>query len=290
MHIVQGNILVRIILEFSNLIFLLLCVSIMLDVKIAYLVLRSITILLHVIGFYMLFNTKGRTIFQRIQRFYILNLSASEMMLCIIGIVGNASRPYISKELSFSIQCFHQAGAVTLFYVTYYVLTLDRFMFAFLNFRYAVIVTLKKIYIFFAFVYCSTVTIPVVLILTVDPTASASLSDHLGLYYWTPANIAFILVAVLTYLYIFCSSQKRRRKMISHHNSNGIKRSRFLALVSTFLIGSFVLFFVIPDLIFTFFKLQNIPVSTTLTVATNTIFSAGYAIDAFLYIYLCRGI
>lgn len=241
---------------------------------------RSFPVIFHSIGFVMLYRTKYTKKFNKVQRFYLLNLSLSEMVICILNIVQG----YVSKEsiTRFYLSAFHKYTFVLMYNSSYLMLTLDRFLMAYLNLRYQVVVSLQKVYVLYFIIYVLSCTVGVMLCLF-RPRDYDQLYRHAIMFVWLPGDILIIIASMVTYAYIFLTRKTVRTK-ITTRKATSFKNS------SALLIASYVICFAVPDFVLAFFYLarNNLPKSGALLL--NILFSMAYSIDAFIYIFSLKSV
>ena len=165
----------------------------------------------------MLLKSKPSQTFNEIQRFYLILLSSVD---CIYAI------SYLTKEILELIQysgrdnhldMLHFATGV-FFYILYIglmtLLTLDRFLSVYLNLRYYLYWTLHRAKIAFGcLVLITCVTIPMFMSDTVRAMRWVPV-----LILWPFMELVFLLVATVTYTYLFQKLQNIRFHLVLLHN------------------------------------------------------------------------
>lgn len=243
--------------------------------------LRLLPLLLHIIAFTILYLTKYTSKFNQVQRFFLLNLSISEMSLCFIPIIRN----FINVEnIRFYLYCLQLFGFNLMFYLSYAVLTVDRFLVVFLHVRYKCIVSLQRVRRLFACFYGMAFlgTITLCLLHSQD---EKELSGDIAVYFWPLGDTLCTLIAVGTYMYIFLV-RKKLQKSIGINNSS---RSSAMSS-STLLIVSYVVTFAIPDFLSTAFAGSNTRKPEGLKIFINASYCVGFGVDALIYIFALKSI
>lgn len=246
-------------------------------------VFRSIPIFFHFIAFNILYRTKYSSSFNRVQRFYLLNLSLLEMGICSSSLIeGNLKHDSIEK---FYISVFQKCSIVVVFFFTYVLLTFDRFLLVHLNLRYPIVVTMQRVYRMYIFLYSSSFASAIVTCM-VHPHDNNQLSHNATIYLWIPGDLIIIVVSVATYLYIFL------RKNYFNKTIGGKRKSRQCSSMapSTLLVLSFVLAYAIPDLTYAYYHLFKGTISDPIHCIFSGIFSFAYSIDAFIYIFSLKSV
>lgn len=243
---------------------------------------RGVPILLHSIAFTMLYRTKYTNKFKQVQRFYLLNLSFVEISLCILSIITIISRGH---PVNFYFLWLRLFTFNTMFFVLYIMLTLDRFLIAFLNLRYYSIVTLAKVGSIIGCLYGLVFFISIIIYIVYP--RNGDFPHHLTNYFWPIGDVVYIVIAIVTYIYIFTSSRKMKPHRgigMGHHS----RRSRIPS--STVLIVSYLMTFSIPDFIWAGFDLSDKNLSTTLQTVAHGWYSFGFCVDAIIYIFSLKSI
>lgn len=246
----------------------------------------SIPIILHGIGFYLLYNTKYNLTFGKVQRFLLLNLNFIEVGVCILPLAYiNARIPLKHKNYLDYIQI---VGVTTMFYFVYFIITLDRLLMVYLNIRYNIVVTVKRI----RWVFCAGygMTGLVVLIISIQEPKEDLKRIFLS-YLNLPLCICFILFAASTYLYTAFSNRRRKTKFLKQQQMKTDRTKRFNRL-PYLLISSFLLFFIVPTLMFACLMIRGefYSMSQWVQVWSQLSYATTLSMDALLYIFSIKKI
>ena len=239
---------------------------------------------LHMYGFYLLYITRYMTNFKMVQRFYLLHLSFSEASISVLSLIRTILSPRLSEKHVFMFHVVQYGTLNVLFYVTYIILTIDRFMVAYLNICYNLIMTLTKIRRCFYVIYLWMILCGVLLMLF-HPMNIKKLYKHIVIFMWIPGDISFSMIATLTYSYIALKKRKMLDCRLPTH-----KHSKSAVYLPSLLIISFVVFYIIPDLINAGLFLTHVEIPLWFTLLTESLISFGYVADAILYTFSCRTI
>lgn len=247
-------------------------------------------ILLHIVGIYILCSTKYSTTFNKVQRFYILNLSAAELTLSLVIFMKHHIKPYVSREVLYYVQCVEQGYISCLLYIILFIITIDRFLMVHLNFHYHLVITVKKVRLIFSLVYTALLMVPLTLAVTSknDPDI---LYRNILFYFFMPADVTFTLSVSSIYGYIMYT--RRARDKITKTKSKALQKQnnlRIQTLLPALIIFTFFLFVVIPHLTYTCFKLLGIQVNELMQISLNTSYGTALSLDALLYIFSCKSI
>lgn len=267
---------------------------------------RILPLLLHSVGFYLLY-TKSTNI-NSSQRIYILNLSVSEMIMCLVSLIRTVIQAYKGTEDVF-FQIFY-----ILFYtysVTYYVfmifLTLDRLAEIYLNIKYSLYWSSKKTGYLVGATWLATTLATMACLLyfhIARNAAYAMISTSYVIYFSPVTDFIFLAVAAVTYSYIIHKLRSRSRIMpgttitrsgtrdieqsgISVDNTTQKSRPRSARLLlPSLLILTFTLTVVLVDVVYFLMTIKVVPNIDTLVYVFGVAFYIGLMLDAICYVML----
>jgi len=266
----------------------------------------SIAAILHSIGFYFLKRFKADSICSSSQRLCLLNLCFVEFLLSVNGIIIRMiiviTSPQLPLELVFTIECI-QIGFVNPWYISVMILlTFDRLLIVYLNIRYHLYVSTKK-----TALALSAALIMSGIVVTITMLAQKSWLErfHVLLAFVSPTyDLVFILVALLAYGYLYVQVQRnnaKRKKLLEGLSSNSnssatesaeatkeansswkrIKRGFYLP---TIFVLSFLCFWAIPDLVYTYYNWKKVPTPHNVKSVLTAMYPIGIIFDAVLYL------
>ena len=270
-------------------------------------VVYAISVVLHSFGFALLTRIKKTDTFGETQRLYLLNLSLTSAIYAGLAVFEEVYLAY--SELSDSLL------PVTLildgFLYTWYIfimtaLTFDRFLTLYLKLRYIYVWNIRKTIAMLAACCTASVTIAVVLYMT--HSKIDTLLTTLTLFVWPFLDFTFLFVAFFTYSYLLKTFRSNNvgiivpaKKSVGHthhshetaaacnHNSLetasfSLKKARRGFIVPSLLVSSFVVCWLIPDLIYFGCELSGDHV--TYSHIVDWMYPFGVLSDAIIYI-LC---
>ena len=232
---------------------------------------------IHAIGFCLIYKIKHKQKFKKIQRFYLLNLCFAEFSISFLQPIILLFREYISEDVSFYLFCHIGGGLALLLFLTYLMLTLDRFLMAYLNIRYAIVMKIKVIHRIYYGIYIASVLLTLTLCLL---NRRGTLMLELFLYVWTPNNTLILVISIVTYLYIGIYSRKNR----SIRNSTR-PADRFSIALPSLLVTSFIIFHVLPCLVVTYFIITEFKIRQLLYTISMVSYIIALTTDALLFIF-----
>lgn len=270
-------------------------------INLTLLVLNIMNILLHGMGSYLL-RIQYRKGKKNPQIIFILNLSVCELIMNFLESVRriiflfklSSSVVLMLEEVQKYVLIVMFTGISFVFYMDMLYLTIDRLLCILLNLNYNY--------------YCKSSRAKYVLYITwtvgITMAISVSLAHRYLTYNWETAffmyfyptlEFAYIMVAFITYTVIFIRYRQSTRLMRSLSNRDGtcanknegvhmVRKTRFL--VAIFLITSFILFMLIPDLVYLFYGVLGGNLSKTLLAVCWISYAISNLADGFIYIFL----
>ena len=258
-------------------------------------ILRLVDIVLHSGGIYLLVscNRRGR---ESVQQLYIINLSVTEICFSVlwlfvipisklVSICDNLSA--IVKDIQhYAIMCIYTLVAFV-FYATMIFITLDRLLAIKFALKYRIYWNIKRAknlilvtwitggLLFLSIVMCHEFT-------------GFEFDIPFHMYFYTPLNFAFTILAIYTYTFIF----RQYRKSVDMQTRRSRRGSAFVVFYKSrfyrpvLIILTFVLFIIIPDLIYMFIVLIQNKRSEILLSACVISYSISNITDGCLYIFL----
>ena len=173
-----------------------------------------------------------------------------------------------------------------LYYFFMLLLTLDRFFLFYLNLKYRVLCTPKRI---LKCIYAIVVTSA---LFTVVLIASSKLKEQTFLQNTLKIMVcccifldsAYIVIVFITYGYIF-ALYKQRKKTRKMSNTRKENNDQFRLAVPTFIISSFILFSILPNFIIFFVTLDFLEAKVTTIRIIILMYRFGLLTDPLIYIF-----
>lgn len=216
-------------------------------------------------------------------------LSLTEINLFVPGVAFRIHLDkvsFLSVPLKSILYLIENTAMIQLVFIMF-ILTIDRLVCSIDALKYRYRVTKKRLRIAIAATFVFSVTVAVS-----KEVVYYFFNDHYALldsfvyYFFMIAGIAYVLLAVVTYVFIFWTT----RKVSSRANRAGTVRSeRKRFLISSLIILTFLLFYVVP---YTFhgklhFKL-DVFWTTIMDETTRTVMLMGLCADPVIYIFLSK--
>ena len=265
------------------------------DIQVLAVIAFIIPSILHAFGLFLLITTK----FDHenlTQRLYFIMLSFGELFISGLGVTGWIIN---NKKYEHPFKMIRTFFGYTLMYEVMIALTVDRFLKIFLNIKYPLY-----------WKYSRTVKLVVALfvlngVMCLTFWLNNTSIDTLNTYYFLPFDILFLIVAIVTYGYIFVkivNNWKIRSSELPVSNqtdSNQPKESIRIhqnklhkQFLSTFLLViSFCIFTVVPDLVYFYYGLNDYRDLKEWTRALMTIlYSTSYICDFLIYTFSSKPI
>ena len=289
----------------------------LLSITIVNLIIDILTIISHSLGLYLLRNVKASENFPEIQRYLLIQLSVCELVCGLLFLLtdliplliryGGDVNAELIIEIDIVLRVILNLPFFILFVFTMLLITTDRFLYVYLNIRYPLVCTLRKVKILFRFFQ---VILVLAVLLIIIFRQDASIMDNVALFTWPIGDILFLTVAITTYSYLFKKIRENRKidnqissrftrttseienklqSNIEAQSSHGtFKRNTSMKpfLMLALLILSYILFIVIPDEVYFWHLLFNIEINEQIYHIMTTLFKLGYLSDAVIYIFL----
>lgn len=263
-------------------------------------------VILHSLGCYLLteINKNGA---QSVEIMYIINLSACEaIMNCLELIRRVALLTHLHPDVESTVATVNQyilivmfTGVSFVFYCDMIYLTLDRLMNILLDIKYPLYWCETKAKYLLSGTWCA----GLIMCATVSVLRYSIGFDWEGAffkYFYPGINIGFIMLAVVTYVFIFKQYRKTRMNPVRLKNNaesqdgentqqddsawTVFRNSRFY--ISVLLILSFILFMVVPDMTYLMYGIINEKKNDDLAAACWISYAISNCVDAIIYILL----
>ena len=253
--------------------------------------------ILHLIGCYLLtsqYNSGAQTP----QQVFLINISITEASVNLLQLVLNhtydTNISWLKHTLKY-LKTVRGYGFVCVYFITMIYITLDRLFDILLNIKYPVYWNERRAIVLVLATWCVAQACAVGTCF-LQHHAQVQVYDILELYVYPVFGILFIAIATVTYVFIFrkykqsCVPPVARLSMCGDSLTSSLstyqmfRKSRFY--IPVLLIGTFIVFTAVPDLIqMTFVYLgyhNNIGVETLMRI----LWALSYLSDAFIYIWV----
>lgn len=264
-------------------------------------ILYSVSASLHFSGTILLRGLKSNSLCSSTQRMILINLCMVEMLLAINGVLIRAC--VITKMELTTIYYIEYVQIVFInpWYIFLMIfLTLDRFMAVHYNIHYPLKWSSKKTKLSLCAIPFTSFMISMVVLAYFKPwqriQAWRDLYDFLFFFVLPPINFMFLLVATLTYMYLYHKIRQNwteERRTVAHITSSTsdhqqispkeIKRGFY---TPTLLVLTFLLFWSIPDLVFSVYFYQNVILDSNIKFYLTLLYPIGTILDALVLVVL----
>ena len=250
-----------------------------------------LALLLHVIAVTLLCKLKSAAL-KGSQKYLMICLCFAEIGLCVTFISNRIIFIlHFQKHIISVIISIFQATVLGMMYaIVMIIITVDRFLEFQLTIKYTMFCTVRltKIVVLF-FIFLTSVVFSLVLVLFAR--SSWNYQKFLWLYVYVPGNIVFVVTASLIYFFIFKKLRKNRRDFERRRRDVNVcvqKKSTFKLFVPSFIIVTFVIFTVMPNLILVFSSMENIP--KLFQYIWMILYPTGSILDPLIYIFSLKAV
>ena len=221
----------------------------------------------------------------RNQRAIITALCACELAGASFTITSYLFEFYVSLLATDIILCFENIFTMLNYYFIMILLTIDRLLVFYLNIRYASRFNFKKLLkLIFSAVTVSFVTTVTILILIALRKRTWQQFESVIYIMFLSFDIPYILLAIVTYSYIFIVYRRHLKLKKNIQGSNN--KEHFKLLVPSLIIGTSLIFFILPDVLNVTYKYNLIIYSNDLVTYVATIlYRIGWIVDPLIYIF-----
>jgi hypothetical protein len=281
-------------------------------------ILININLILHSIGIYALINVYKNGV-QTVEQLYIINLSLVELATQLLDFIrhlpnfltfsDNASSTV--QEVQYYLKIVLFTGVCPVYYLSMNYITINKLIEVILNIRYSVYWNEGKAKILLKITWCISIIVCIGFSLSYR-FYKYQFEDVFYKYVYPMFNFGFIIMATFTYSFIFYQF-KQTRLPPSRYNSNQRKRysedlkkqkssiaSRFVRrstvtlkvfknsrfYVSVLLILTFLVFLVIPDVVYLVYGIILKNESQILETVVQISYELSFLADGFIYIFM----
>ena len=264
------------------------------------LLLNLLNTFLHTTGFYLLFYLykEGN---QEVQILFLINLSLVEGFVNITGFISQITFFYIetstiANEIYTYIWVIDDTGISFIYFMAITYITVDKWLEILLSIKYFLYVNERKVK------YLLTATWLIGLLFSIGLSVAVgvfkidyeNVEEKLVKFYYPTFDFIFIIVLVVCYAYIF--RQFKQTRVMPHQQQTSttvaVRQSTFLVFrkskffIPFLLTLTYVLFVIIPDLLYLFIAVVNDNFSVELDTACYISYAVSDLVDAILYIFL----
>ena len=277
-----------------------MCGNMDVALEIILLLINLLNTFLHITGFYLLFclYKEGN---QEVQIIFLINLSLIEGFMNITGFISQITFFYIetstiANEIYTYIWIIDDTGINFIYFMTITFITIDKWLEILLNIKYFLYVNERKVK------YLLTATWLIGLLFSIGLSVAVgafkidyeNIEEKLVKFYYPTFDFIFIIVLIVCYAYIF--RQFKQTRVMPHQQQTSttvaVRQSTFLVFrkskffIPFLLTLTYVLFVLIPDLLYLFIAVVNDNFSVELDTACYISYAVSDLVDAILYIFL----
>ena len=272
-----------------------------LAIEVVLIMLAVLNIVVHSIGLYLLVSLYkyGN---DEPQYIYIINLSATLLAfnICwfLLGVINVIAIISIPLEVGIYISIITSTVFIVAYYMTLAGITIDRFLEVLLNIKYTIYcgTTKAKLMVSISWFIAVVMTIATLLM---HELIAFNFEIIVTKYVYPIADFLFILIAVVSYSFIFhrykatrnhpsgVFRKGSRRKKVSNSSQSSIvvfRQSRFY--VSACLVLNFIVLVAVPDLIFLVANVDNHEHVHQPAEVLMILYNVSFLGDAWVYIFL----
>ena len=274
-------------------------------INVVLLAMNLLNLMSHCCGCYLLtcIYTHGRT--TTTQLLFLIHLSFIEAIRNLLSVfIGIFDFSIFHDTVCSVIQDYIDSIYSTTFYILYYMsmyyLTLDRLLAVRLNLRYSLCCTTRKAKYILVATWLFGITIGLSSVLISNGQESISYESY-KISVYLSCGIGYIIIAVVTYIMLF-KKYKNSLTMQTRNTRTGSSdvpptifkvffQSKFY--ISILLVTSFLVFMVIPELVYLFYGLRvgfDFPEDSILIFIIDILFAFSDLIDAYIFIFLKKNV
>ena len=221
----------------------------------------------------------------RNQRTIITALCVCELAGALFTIFSYLLEFYVSLLATDILFCFENIFTMLNYYFIMTLLTIERLLVFYLNIRYASRFNFKKLLkLLFSGATISFVTTITILILIALRKRTWQQFENVIYIMFLSFDIVYILLAIVTYTYIFIVYRRHLKLKKNIQGSNN--KEHFKLLVPSLIIGTSLIFFILPDFLNVTYRYNLIIYSNDLVTYVATIlYRIGWIVDPLIYIF-----
>ena len=250
-----------------------------------YVSIRSIPIVIHCFGIYLLWKVKYIKRYNRNQGFYIMWLSIIEILMNLTKI---SIKLTTEDSIRFYMDMVRTGVLACQLTLVLSAMTIDRVGFVMLNLKYRsswMAAAPRWVLLSACALSCS---VTVVLFLCFDTASDFEYSKKV--YFWPITDSVVVLTFIVSYTFMKLYV-KRRAKSLKRKQSLVLrKKSDQATKVPQLIVSCFITFWVSSNLIYMMFAILEKKIPLLLDGVLNICICVSYSLDANFYIFFCRPI
>ena len=268
------------------------------------------SMVVHAVGLYILHSLRGSLDINQTQRIFLFNLSLSEFMMMSCEPFKTILEWTNHMVPHHYVAIIQLGGFSLMYYLSMIYLTIDRFFQMYLNITYPLYWSERKTRCLMAAMWVISFVLTVILWVFYQ-VEKIEYNDILYKYLFPICEGVFLIIAIVTYCYIIHTalrsrqsrkkvnvishivpvrssipqiSQRTTKDVEKHRGRTFFKNSTFY--VPTLLIITFIIFMILPDLVYMFSLYGAFSVNRNGKAIIFLTYFFSFTVDAFIYIFL----
>ena len=248
----------------------------------------SVVLILHMITQVLLYHRK-HSLKNKNQIYLLTALFLTESMLAVKSIlrasldIGNLDSNWLYDIMAW-LNDYLSVCLAMLYYSFTSFITLDRFFIFYFNVTYSVRCRPRTL------LKCIYTVLVISLVLALVLIASTSFEREkyqkiqgIMFFIYIALDVLFILIAVITYTYIFTKYRQHKRKLSVATRRN--EKDQFRHIIPTLIIVTHILFTVLPNFLFFFVILNVLEANETMIGIMKLMYRFGWLADPLIYVF-----
>ena len=246
--------------------------------------------IINIIGLYLLLKLRNPNINES-QKVLFVSLCFVELLNGVITITRCFTLIFkVPKVLRDFVVCFHQTTLASMYVVSMFLVTIDRYLLVNLNIKYSVYCTPNKLKRILRFSWIVFITLHFGCFATLL-FYPYDIEKYTNVYIYPVYEVAFLGTVFVTYSSIFKKfnkskhESKRVRKQISQNinlpQDQRFLKARFNVYIPTLIILSFVTFTIVPNILFAIRRFSYI--SSSALAYCRILYPLGWCCDPLIY-------
>lgn len=245
-----------------------------------------VPLFLHVFGLLLLWKIRRVSYYNRSQYVFLVNMSVAELVFVVLGLLMYVTSVTGYERISFKFTILQYIGGTLAYFSVMIFITLDRFLEVYLNIKYSLYWSWRYTRNLMVAIWFMSIALSVVGL--VYPGLDKQQLYRLCYQYMFPLiEFCFILIAVLVYGYVFVKLRSNPAHSVTHQSERG-QSTRVTSgfFIPTLVIITFILFAVLPDLIYFHAQIEGRKLSDQTECIVYAMYLFAMATDALIYVML----
>ena len=248
----------------------------------------SVVLILHIITQVLLYRRK-HSLKNKNQIYLLTALFLTESMLAVKSILrASLDLENLESDWLYDIMAWLNDYLSVCLAILYYsftsFITLDRFFVFYFTVTYSIRCKPRTL------LKCIYTILVISLVLALVLIASSSFEREkyqkiqgIMFFIYIALDVLFILIAVITYTYIFTKYRQHKRNLSI--NTRRKEKDQFKHIIPTMIIVTHILFTVLPNFMFFFMKLNILEATATMIGIMKLMYRSGWFADPLIYVF-----